>query len=290
MDIYTSLITSLSELRNFLSSLPDDKSLYLDLEGSNLGRHGSISLLTVLVHPGNQVHLIDLLTLGSAAFTTSSAGGATLKSILGDPEVPKYFWDLRNDADALWSLFNVGLANVTDIQLLENASRGSRDNTFLSGLDTAVRLDLPQLRPAERQRWARTKQAVKARMPAAQVFSAWPLDAETVEYCVNDVRYLPALQAVYERRISPRGLAMAKDHSLQRAVEVRSPSYDPQSPNKARGPWAGSRPGRVENWDILNFENEDELEDLISDWEDDKLCSNDVDDFDGAFDDCWTKY
>lgn len=258
MAIPTSLITSVSELQDFLSNIQNSTSLYLDLEGSNLSRHGNISLMTVLAFPGERVHLIDVLTLGSTVFTVPSANGTTLARILDDPNIPKYFWDVRNDADALWSLFEVSIAGVIDIQLLENASRGSRDNTFLSGLEKAIRSDLP-LSESERQRWSLTKGHIKARM-SADAFSARPLDIKTIEYCVNDVIHLPALQAVYERRISPSGLAKAKDYSQRRAVEARSPDYDSQSPDKARGPWAGPPPrlSEEEFWDGM--------EDRIQEW------------------------
>lgn len=295
MDVSASLITSVPDLKTFLSSIQKDKTLYLDLEGNNLGRHGSISLITVLVHPGNQTRLIDVQALGSEAFTTPSVEGTTLKSLLENPEVPKFLWDLRNDADALWSLFEVSIAGVTDIQLLENASRGSRNKTFLNGLEKAIRFDLT-LGTVERERWVRTKDEIKTRMPAG-IFSTRPLDAKTVLYCANDVNYLPALQTVYERRISPPWLAKAKNHSQQRAIEARSPNYDPQSPDKARGPWAQHR-ATAEDSDRLSRQVEDfwdlERERIYDDdcgwWDDGPHCSADVDDFDGAFDDCWTKY
>lgn len=133
---------------------------------------------------------------------------------------------------------------------------------------------------------------------SAGVFSARPLDAKTILYCVNDVNHLPALQAVYERRIWPLWLAKAKDHSQRRAVEACSPSYDPQSPDKARGPWAGPKPTAKDDLeDQLSdhleafWDREPDLEDQLSDWQDDgPRCSADVGDFGGAFDECWDKY
>lgn len=77
--------------------------------------------------------LIDVLALGKEAFATASNNGKTLKSILEDPNIPKCAWDVRNDADALWALYDVGLASVIDIQLLENASRVG-DKTYICGL------------------------------------------------------------------------------------------------------------------------------------------------------------
>jgi len=63
------------------------------------------------------VQLFDVLVLGKPAFTTASNNGNTLKSILEDLDIPKCAWDVRNDADALWALYHVGLAGVTNIQL-----------------------------------------------------------------------------------------------------------------------------------------------------------------------------
>jgi len=113
------LISSESELKAFLSSVPPSSILYLDLEGNRLSRHGTISIITVLVYPQRVVRLIDVLTLGESAFSTISSSGKTLKTILEDPGITKCVWDVRNDADALWALYHVGLAGVVDIQLLE---------------------------------------------------------------------------------------------------------------------------------------------------------------------------
>lgn len=137
----TTVISTEDSLRAFLSSfsvtpLPST-TLYLDLEGANLARDGTLSLITILCQPQNTVYLVDVATLGSRAFTTIVSlfpnSNLSLKSILEGSETLKCLWDVRNDADALFSLYGVKLANVLDIQLLENASRAG-DKTFLRGL------------------------------------------------------------------------------------------------------------------------------------------------------------
>jgi len=94
-----------AETRGFSFLLPPSSTIYLDLEGNCLSRHGTISLVTVLIHPQRVVRLIDVLVLGKRAFTTASNNGKTLKSILEDTDIPKCTWDVRNDADALWALY-----------------------------------------------------------------------------------------------------------------------------------------------------------------------------------------
>ena len=45
------LISSIPELEMFFSSIPPTSTLYLDLGGKNLRRHGTISLVTILISP-----------------------------------------------------------------------------------------------------------------------------------------------------------------------------------------------------------------------------------------------
>jgi exonuclease 3'-5' domain-containing protein 1 len=88
------LISSVPELVAFLSSIPTSSTVYLNLEGKNLSRNGTISIITILIHPQNTVHLIDILTLGEIAFTAISSTrkkGKTLKSIFEDPDITKFF-------------------------------------------------------------------------------------------------------------------------------------------------------------------------------------------------------
>ncbi|KAK3948340.1 ribonuclease H-like domain-containing protein [Pseudoneurospora amorphoporcata] len=236
------LISSIPDLQVFLSSIPPSSTFYLDLEGKSLSRCGTLTLLTILVLPTRATSIVDVQTLGDSAFTTpGTEGGKTLKDILEDVHTPKYFWDVRNDADALWAHHKVRLAGVTDVQLLENASRVG-NKTYLYGLDRCVERDL-RLGFIEKQHWVNTKNVVRALMEN-DIFSRRPLDAKTMQYCVNDVVHLPALYNLYANRITSSGwLAKAMDESARRVVEACGPAYVPQSEKKRFGPW-GSGFGR----------------------------------------------
>ncbi|KAK3296638.1 ribonuclease H-like domain-containing protein [Chaetomium fimeti] len=247
------LISSLPDIQAFLSSIPPSSTFYLDLEGKSLSRNGTLSLLTVLVHPARTTWIIDVQTLGNSAFSTPGASGKTLKAILEDPDTPKRLWDVRNDADALWAHHQVRLAGVTDVQLLENASRVA-DKTCLHGLGRCIENDL-RLKFTELHRWLKTKKEVQALM-ANDIFSRRPLDAKTMQYCVNDVMYLPALRNLYAKRITSEWMGKAMEESARRVVEACGPAYMPQSDKKKLGPW-GSGLGR----NVL--ETEDQLEDEL---------------------------
>ncbi|KAI1463614.1 ribonuclease H-like domain-containing protein [Daldinia caldariorum] len=232
------LISSLPNLSVFLSSITPSTTLYLDFEGRDLSRNGTLTIITALVYPTNATSLIDIQTLGASAFTTSSVTGKTFKAILEDPLIPKCFWDVRNDADALWSHYHVRLAGVTDIQLLENASRKD-DKTYLHGLATCIRRDV-QVRNMVKRHWANTKKEVTALMDN-DVFSCRPLDDKMMQYCANDVVHLPALRETYSKRLNSQWTRMVKDESARRVADACSPAYEPQSDTKKFGPWGPAR-------------------------------------------------
>ncbi|KAH6629773.1 ribonuclease H-like domain-containing protein [Boeremia exigua] len=250
----SALIESESGLQEFLPVLSQSSGLYFDIEGFNLSRHGTIAIISILAHPSNQVQLIDVSTLGALAFSTASEDGKTLRSILEDHSIRKYIWDVRNDADALWFHYGVSLGGITDLQLLENASRPD-DKTYVRGLDKCVQYDL-KLGFMETNRWLQTKQDTRKLMHTyTNLFSIRPMDPKTAEYCQNDLVYLPALREMYMARIKPEWLAKAEKESAHRVAQAQSAEYDPQSERKKLGPW-----GSGGNKRILTFEQMCEME------------------------------
>ncbi|KAJ9138209.1 3-5 exonuclease [Pleurostoma richardsiae] len=293
------VVSSVPDLRVFLSSIPPSSTLYFDLEGNRLSRHGTITLITILVHPHDVLWLIDVIAIGKGTFTVALSDGRSLKSILEDPDIPKYIWDVRNDADALWALYQVGIKGVTDIQLLENVSRAG-DKTYVHGLDKTVQSDL-KLGFMELHRWMRTKREVKTLM-ATDIFSTRPMDSKTTQYCVNDVIHLPALHALYLKGIGRDSLLRVKEESARRVDEAHSPGYEPLSRNKTLGPW-GSGIGKRPTFEDVLEELEDQRIDRFAAeifGHDDFLSYYSYDDeggtnaADGAFypevfDSCWDK-
>merc|ERR1712000_639090 len=90
----------------------DALSLYFDIEGAQLGRHGSIAIISLFFLPDANIYLIDVHALGSAAFSMKNYREYSLKSILKFPDIPKVFFDVRNDSDALFNLYGISLAGV----------------------------------------------------------------------------------------------------------------------------------------------------------------------------------
>lgn len=245
MVVFTaSLVATARELRDFLGSITPRCTLYVDIDGENLSRYGSISLITILVHQLQEIHIIDVLSLGYVAFTTVSDSGTTLKSVLEDPTITKCFWDVRNDADALWSHFEVSLAGVMDIQLLENASRQTgHDKEFLCERDKAIRMDLSPIVgltnvSRDNSRPGSTWMPLRSKGDGDSTpICSRPLDKETVLACTRGVLHLRGLRDVYMRRISIAWLAKVRFESAKRVIEAQSVDYEPQSPMKIKGPW-----------------------------------------------------
>ena len=128
------IISTVSQMTTLLDfvSIPtlttSSPSLYFDVEGINLSRHGSISIIELHHAPSSRpdeshTYLIDVHILGFVAFSTPSAEGVSLKAILECPRTPKVFFDVRMDSDALYALFGINLAEITDLQLMEVVSR-----------------------------------------------------------------------------------------------------------------------------------------------------------------------
>ena len=152
--VFPEWIVTADELKDLLSrisvstSFPPD--LYFDIHGENLSRNGRISFITLYDRSLEKVYFIDVGAMGLETFTTyvnvkvedrdgdvemkdEAVEGkeskplrtrfVSLPAILRSEDIPKVFFDVRNDADVLFSLYDIKLAGVHDLQLMELASK-----------------------------------------------------------------------------------------------------------------------------------------------------------------------
>lgn len=230
-----------------LEKLPDlptsPPSLYLDLEGAHLGRSGTIAVLSIYLRPSKKVYLIHVHTLGSATFTVQH-NGVCLKSILESTVIPKIFFDVRNDSDALFSLFNISLSCVEDIQLMQLATR-HYPKDFVNGLQRCIEKDIWMQSDIQAE-WRETK--IRSRQLFApelggtfSVFNERPLDPEIERYCAGDVVFLPDLWDLYNSRLRNGGFwrHMVDIQTKARVADSKSQGYDGISSSKRNG-WAVS--------------------------------------------------
>ncbi|KAJ5549032.1 hypothetical protein N7513_006266 [Penicillium frequentans] len=237
IDTEAQIASLVSRLQNLPTKPP---SLYIDLEGVNLSRHGSISILQIYVLPFEETYLVDIHTLQEKAFLqTASDKGQTLLDILESPQVPKVFFDVRNDSDALFSHFNVQLAGVIDLQLMELATRYF-SRRYVSGLAKCIERDAP-LTACESRRWKASKEkGLKLFAPELGgnygVFNSRPLADEIKEYCVQDVQFLSKLWVQYHQKLSPSWARKVATETTNRVKLSQTATYDGKGKWKALAP------------------------------------------------------
>jgi exonuclease 3'-5' domain-containing protein 1 len=224
-----------------ISDLPTrPPSIYVDLEGVNLSRHGTISILQLFILPTNQTYLVDVYTLGEAAFLTCAANGKTLKTILESEAIPKAFFDVRNDSDALYSHFGINLAGICDIQLMELATR-SFSKRCVNGLAKCIEKDLAMTK-REKRIWMSTKETgIKLFAPerggSYEVFNIRPIPEDIRQYCMQDVQFLPRLWEHYSFKLSPIWATMVEDAAKDRVKLSQTATYVGEGHHMALGPW-----------------------------------------------------
>lgn len=239
VDTVTSLNSMLDTLQIFKYPPPTTPSLYIDLEGENLSRHGSISLLQIFFLPKCFTYLIDVHTLGKHAFTTCASDGHDLKEILESEKVIKVIFDVRTDSDALYNHFDINLAGVQDLQLLELATRNF-SRRCVNGLAKCIERDAG-LTQNERSGWKTTKEKgatlfAPERGGSYQVFNDRPLSEAILKYCIQDVQFLPRLWSTYKTRLTPFWEARVLGATEERILLSKAPGFNGQGRHMALAP------------------------------------------------------
>ncbi|KAJ5389389.1 uncharacterized protein N7496_000457 [Penicillium cataractarum] len=226
IDTEEGLIQLIERMENIPTNPP---SLYVDLEGVDLSRRGTISILQVFIYPLGEIYLVDIYTLQTKAFTVcSSKRGQTLLAILESPNIPKVFFDVRNDSDALFSHFGVELAGVIDLQLMELATRYF-SKRCVNGLAKCIERDAP-INGEQRRIWREFKE--KGRQLFApelggsfEIFNVRPLPDSILKYCAQDVHILPLLWVHYDSKMSLDWRKKVAAEAIKRVKESQSPNY-----------------------------------------------------------------
>lgn len=222
----------------------DGPSIYVDIEGVNLGRHGSVSILQIYADDIKQTFLVDIVVLGHRAFSTAQ-DGLSLKDLLQSPTMFKIFFDVRTDSDALFALYGIRLRGIVDLQLMELAARpGGRQ--FVSSLANCIKNDAP-LSDDERAAMELVKKTgLELFSPehggSFKVFEKRPLPAEILKYCVQDVTILPRLYNHYAEDLTPKWERMILRESATRVKQSQAVEGFEGGRARARGPvaWAWS--------------------------------------------------
>ncbi|KAF2972014.1 hypothetical protein GQX73_g1637 [Xylaria multiplex] len=236
-------------------------TMYIDLEGVDLCRDGSLSILTLLADTGiptRRVYLIDVHLLGAQCFGTAGAKQKTLKDILEDEKITKVFFDVRNDSDALYAHFGVRLQGVEDIQLMESATRKTtRSRKFLNGLVKCVEANrFTCLNDnTELAAWKLAKHKGERLFKPEQggsyeVFTQRPIPEELVSYCAGDVQCLPELRAKFWFR-NQGWQDLVNEETKKRVAASQEPEYQPHGADRAVAPWSGDQHKALDQWNYV---------------------------------------
>ncbi|ORY03126.1 hypothetical protein BCR34DRAFT_617855 [Clohesyomyces aquaticus] len=219
--------------------------MYIDLEGVALSRSGTLSIFTLLTDrgtPNREVCLIDVHTLGAQAFEAAGENGKTLKDILQDENIPKVFFDVRNDSDALFAHFGVALKGVEDVPLMESATRETTvSRKFVTSLSKCIEKNVV-MSPSAKASWqlAKTRGERMFRRELGgsyEVFNQRPIPKDIISYCAGDVQYLPELRQRFWGS-SHKWLDLVSEGSKQRVAKSQQPDYQPHGRDRAIAPWS----------------------------------------------------
>ncbi|KAF2674803.1 hypothetical protein BT63DRAFT_408955 [Microthyrium microscopicum] len=221
-------------------------TMYIDLEGEQLSREGTISIFTLLLDTGDAsltTYLIDVHQLGAQAFDTAGTQqNLTLKDILQDARIPKAFWDVRNDSDALFALFGVALQGVVDIQLMENAARATtKSRRFVGSLENYVQ-KVYLGGSVFASGWGAAKVKGKDlfdpdRGGSFEALNERPMSDDIVSYCVGDVQVLPELWNRLHGG-DESWLKIVGRRTEERVIASQEPNYQPVGTYKSLAPWS----------------------------------------------------
>lgn len=233
--------SALSDMIDEFEGLPvKPPSLYMDLEGIKLSRQGSISILQIYVLPRDHTYLIDVHQLQHKVFsTTGRVHGTCLKAILEAKDIPKVFFDVRNDSDALFYHYQISLSGVNDIQLMELATR-TFPRRCVNGLQKCIENDIG-MSITEKFTWSTAKEkGMKLFAPERggryEVFNERPLAEEIIQYCVQDVQFLPRLWARYTSRMTASWAIKVQMETEERISSSQSKTYEAHGKHKALAP------------------------------------------------------
>ena len=203
-------VDTVSKVVNTVKELRRQNEIAVDCKGNNLGRVGSLDILTIGTL-NRKVFLFDIAKLGSHAFDFG------LRELLESENMTKLMYDCRNDSDALAHLYKVKLAGVLDLQLVELDKRPKfkrRNGKKFPGLKS-LRESFDEYIDDDKTGELKervSEQIWNAQLSGATIWDKRPLDTEFENYCAVDTVKLFTLQKVFKKK-------MDKDRMLEATRE-----------------------------------------------------------------------
>jgi exonuclease 3'-5' domain-containing protein 1 len=109
----TNVIDSVTLVKDACTRLASEEIIAVDCEGLNLGRNGTLDIISVFSTSCHELFLFDIKSVGKQSFECG------LKLLLENPSITKLMFDCRQDADALYHIFGVNIEGLIDVQLMD---------------------------------------------------------------------------------------------------------------------------------------------------------------------------
>lgn len=233
-------VDSKESVTSMLDMLPtfhsDQPQLSIDLEGLDLGKKkGEIYLIQIYDSFCNRLYIVDVCTLGAAAFfTPASDDKTTLRKILQSAWILKLFCDVRSDSRALFQEFEIHLRGIKDVQNIELASR--RDPTgrqWRKGLSRLIDryADLSDEQFSEFVTYKNNGREICEDWGFVQ-FSVRPLRKDLTVYAANDVLYLPRIYSNLTKDMSEERFRSADVATQNSILRTHCLEYEPDQSGK----------------------------------------------------------
>ncbi|EAL85441.1 uncharacterized protein AFUA_8G06800 [Aspergillus fumigatus Af293] len=200
------MIDSIGALEKVLDELDchshKHAALFFNVQAINPGEDGSISIISLFVRPIQKLFLIDVLTVGVDAFTTTSLADNSLKLLLATSAASKILFDVGNASAALFKHHGICLNGIKDLQVMQLATHYPRaQKAQAASLETCVEKDA-RIPPRSLAVWKQVHSAVKQLRDPAKggrdaVFKERPLRRSILDYHVQNVLILQWLWVAY---------------------------------------------------------------------------------------------
>lgn len=206
----------------------------LDMEGCNLGRSGTTSLLQLSAST-REVYIFDVVALGRELFSA-----AYLLPILSSPKIIKLCYDCRCDAEALFYQHGVMAFGLYDLQIVYTALFQSADDPFLKGMHKALQSP-GVLQPTEIACVVKRKLAAKQEWAANNFDSVFarPLSAEFLQYCAADAAYLFRMHQQWSAYVSEQLVVETTQQRMRRFISMTPPQILAQKKRMSRLDFGG---------------------------------------------------